>query len=364
MVWTLLLLDRGGILAVTTLYQQEGLMNNITTIGLDLAKRVFQVHGLDQDGQLVLRKQIRRGQVVKFFGMLPPCLIGMEACGSAHHWARELRVQGHDVRLIPPQYVRPFLKTNKHDAADAEAIAEAVVRPTMRFAPIKSTDQQAVLMLHRSRELLVKQRTMFLNAIRGHCHELGMIASQGASRVNDLIAIIEDPADRRFPAIAREALGVLIAQLQVVKEAIRKLEHKLHVWHRSQQASQRLTTIPGVGVITATALVATIGDGSQFKSGRHLSAWLGLVPRQHSSGGKSRLGRISKRGDGYLRRLLVHGSRAVLRWQRGAPKQPSSWIGELLVRRPTNVVLVAMANKTARTVWAMMRDQQAFKAVA
>jgi len=338
-------------------------MPHITTIGLDLAKHVFQVHGLDQEGRAVLRKQVRRGQVLKFFGTLPSCLVGMEACGSAHHWARELKAQGHEVRLIPPQYVRPFLKTNKHDAADAEAIAEALVRPTMRFAPIKSADQQAVLMLHRSRELLVKQRTMLINAVRGHCSELGMIASQGASKINDLIMMIEDPDDARLPAFAREALGVLIAQLDAVKKAIQKLESKLQTWHRSQQASQRLTTIPGVGVITATALVATIGDGSQFKSGRHLSAWLGLVPRQHSSGGKSRLGRISKRGDGYLRRLLVHGSRAVLRWQRGAPKPPSPWIGALLTRRPTNVVLVAMANKTARTVWAMMSKQQRFHSV-
>ena len=338
-------------------------MDNITTIGLDLAKNVFQVHGMDHEGQVVLRKKLRRGQMLKFFGILPPCLVGMEACGSAHHWARELKAQGHEVRLIPPQYVRPFLKTNKHDAADAEAIAEALVRPTMRFAPIKSTDQQAVLMLHRSRELLVKQRTMLINAVRGHCSELGMTASQGASRVNDLLVIIENPDDARLPAFAREALGVLMAQLHTVKEAIRTLERKLQVWHRSQHASQRLTTIPGVGVITATALVATIGDGSQFQSGRHLSAWLGLVPRQHSSGGKSRLGRISKRGDGYIRRLLVHGSRAVLRWQRGAPKKPSLWIEELLTRRPTNVVLVAMANKTARTVWAMMSKQQDFNAV-
>ena len=338
-------------------------MQNMTTIGLDLAKRVFQLHGMDQEGRTVLRQKVRRGQVLKVFATFPPCLVGMEACGSAHYWARELSAQGHHVRLIPPHYVRPFLKTNKHDAADAEAIAEALVRPTMRFAPIKSADQQAVLMLHRSRELLVKQRTMLINAVRGHCSELGMTVSQGASRVNDLLVMIADPEDTRLPVFARKALGVLIAQLQAVKKAIRTLESQLQAWHRSQEASQRLTTIPGVGVITATALVATIGDGSQFKSGRHLSAWLGLVPRQHSSGGKSRLGRISKRGDGYLRRLLVHGSRAVLRWQRGVPKQPSPWIGELLTRRPTNVVLVAMANKTARTVWAMMRDQQDFNAM-
>ena len=349
-----------SILMAITDHSEEAPVNNITTIGLDLAKRVFQVHGVDQEGQPVLKKQLRRGQVVTFFAKLLPCLIGMEACSSAHYWARELRAQGHDVRLIPPQYVRPFLKTNKHDAADAEAIAEAVSRPSMRFVPIKSPDQQAVLMLHRSRELLVKQRTMLINALGGHCSEFGLTASRGASRIDDLLTIITDLADTRLPPWAREALRVLMAQLQSVKEAIRHVERQLQAWHRSQEASQRLTAIPGVGVITATALVATIGDGSQFKSGRHLSAWLGLVPRQHSSGGKSRLGRISKRGDGYIRRLLVHGSRAVLRWQRGAPKQPLPWIKELLSRRPTNVVLVAMANKTARTIWAMMRDQQHF----
>ena len=276
----------------------------------------------------------------KFFAALSPCLIRMEACGSAHYWARALSAQGHQVRLIPPQFVRPFIKTNKHDAADAEAIAEAGIRPTMRFAPIKSADQQAVLMLHRSRELLVKQRTMLINAVRGHCSELGITASQGAWRVNDLIVIIENPDDQRLPTFARDALGVLLTPFHVGKEAIRTLESTLQAWHRSQQASQRLTTIPGVGVITATALEATIGDGTQFQSGRHLSAWLELVPRQHSSGGKSRSGRISKRGDGYLRRLLVHGSHAVLRWQRRTPKPPSPWIGELLTRRPTNVVLV------------------------
>lgn len=349
-----------SILMAITYHSEEAPVNNITTIGLDLAKRVFQVHGVDQEGQPVLKKQLRRGQVVTFFAKLLPCLIGMEACSSAHYWARELRAQGHDVRLIPPQYVRPFLKTNKHDAADAEAIAEAVSRPSMRFVPIKSPDQQAVLMLHRSRELLVKHRTMLINALRGHCSEFGLTASRGASRIDDLLTIITDLADTRLPPWAREALRVLMAQLQRVKEAIRHVERQLQAWHRSQEASQRLTAIPGVGVITATAVVATIGDGSQFKSGGHLSAWLGLVPRQHSSGGKSRLGRISKRGDGYIRRLLVHGSRAVLRWQRGAPKQPLPWIKELLSRRPTNVVLVAMANKTARTIWAMMRDQQHF----
>lgn len=336
-------------------------MQNVTTIGLDLAKNVFQVHGADTSGHAVIRKKMRRGQVLKFFTALPPCLVGLEACGSAHYWAREIAELGHTVKLIPPQFVRPFVKTNKNDAADAEAIVKALVRPTMRFVPIKSVDQQSVLMLHRVREILVKQRTMLINAVRSHCSEFGLIANQGISRVNDLIAIIEDPDDTRMSSIARVALGALITQLYAIKTEIAGLEKKLAAWHRSQRACQHLATIPGVGLITATALVATVGDGSQFKSGRQMAAWLGLVPRQHSSGGKDRLGRISKRGDGYLRRLLVHGSRAVLRWHRAVPERQSPWLGELLGRRPTNVVLVAMANKTARVVWAMMRDQKDFK---
>tara|TARA_R110000868_G_scaffold143571_1_gene361791 strand:- start:25148 stop:26170 length:1023 start_codon:yes stop_codon:yes gene_type:complete len=333
-------------------------MTQITVIGLDLAKRVFQVHGADGDGQPVLRRKLRRAQVRTFFSELPPCLIGMEACASAHHWARELQVLGHEVRLIPPQYVRPFVKTNKNDAADAEAICEAVTRPTMRFAPVKSAEQQSVLMLHRARELLVRQRTMLINALRGHCAEFGLIAAQGISKVVDLIRIIDDPEDTRLPDLAREALGLLVEQLNAVQSRIKALESELLAWHRSNAASRRLETIPGVGIITATALVATIGDGSQFHSGRQLSAWLGLVPRQHSSGGKDRLGRISKRGDGYIRRLLVHGARTVLRWRRAKPDTEAGWAEQLLARRPTNVVLVAMANKTARIAWALLRHQR------
>ena len=320
---------------------------DITTIGFDLAKTVFQVHGADGEGRVVLRRKLRRGKVLAFFAGLPSCLVGMEACASAHYWARELQALGHKVRLIPPQYVRPFVKTNKNDAADAEAICEAVTRPTMRFAPAKSAEQQSVLMLHRARELLVRQRTMVINALRGHCAELGLIVAQGASRVEELVAIIEDPGDERLPPLAREALGSLVEQLCSAQARIKQLEATLMAWHRSNQASRRLATIPGVGVITATALVATIGDGAQFRSGRQLSAWLGLVPRQHSSGGKDRLGRISKRGDGYIRRLLVHGARSVLRWQRAKPGTRPGWSDQLLARRPTNVVLVAMANKTA-----------------
>ena len=339
-------------------------MTKVTIVGLDLAKSVFQVHGADKEGRPVVRKKLRRGQVLAFFAGLSPCLIGLEACASAHYWARELRALGHAVRLIPPQYVHPFVKTNKNDATDAEAICEALMRPTMRFAAVKSAEQQSVLMLHRARDLLVRQRTMLINALRGHCGEFGMVVAQGASKVTILIEMIEDRDDARLPALAREALGSLVEQLRMAQTQILDLEKQLKAWHRTTEASRRLEAIPGVGVITATALVATIGDASQFHSGRQLAAWLGLVPRQYSSGGKARLGRISKRGDGYLRRLLVHGARADLRWSRHRKERRSVWQESLLARRPTNVVLVAMANKTARVVWAMLSRGEAFRAEA
>ena len=336
-------------------------MTKITIVGLDLAKSVFQVHAADNEGMPVVRKKLRRGQVHEFFAGLSPCLIGLEACASAHYWARELQALGHEVRLIPPQYVKPFVKTNKNDAADAEAICEALVRPTMRFAAVKSAEQQSVLMLHRARELLVRQRTMLINALRGHCGEFGLVVAQGASKVTALIEMIEDPEDEDLPALARVALGFLVEQLRMTQIQILGLEKKLKAWHRTNEASRRLETIPGVGVITATALVATIGDASQFHSGRQLAAWLGLVPRQRSSGGKERLGRISKRGDGYIRRLLVHGARADLRWSKHRKERRSIWQESLLARRPTNVVLVAMANKTARVVWAMLSRGETFR---
>ncbi len=335
--------------------------NTITTVGLDLAKTVFQVHAADSEGNPVLKKRLRRSQMLTFFAGLKPCLIGMEACGSAHYWARELQSLGHEVRLIAPQFVKPFVKTNKNDASDAEAIVEAMQRPTMRFAPIKSADQQAVLMLHRARELLVRQKTQLLNALRGHCAEFGIIVAQGASRVGELVAIIADQQDDRLPAPAREALGFLVRQLAAVKEQILDLEKKLKDWHKNNEASRRLATIPGIGVITATALVATIGEADQFKSGRELAAWLGLVPRQNSSGNKQRLGRISKRGDGYLRKLLVHGARTVLRWSKHKDRAPSAWLSGMLARRPTTVVLVAMANKTARTVWVLLTRKEIYQ---
>ena len=336
-------------------------MTEVTTVGLDLAKSVFQVHGADRDGRPVVRKKLRRGQVIPFFAGLAPCLIGMEACAGAHYWARELQGLGHEVRQIPPQYVKPFVKTNKNDASDAEAICEALSRPTMRFAPIKSAEQQSVLMLHRSRELLVRQRTMLINALRGHCGEFGLVVARGASKVTALIAMIEDHEDERLPALAREALRSLIDQLRMTQAQVLGLERELMAWHRANEASRWLEAIPGVGIITATALVATIGDASQFRSGRQLAAWLGRVPRQHSSGGKERLGRISKHGDGYLRKLLVHGARTVLLWSRRRKETRSSWLENLLAHRPTNVVLVAMANKTARVVWAMLSRNETFR---
>jgi transposase len=333
----------------------------ITTIGLDLAKNVFQIHAADSEGNPVLKKRLRRGQLLGFFAELEPCLVGMEACGSAHYWARELQSLGHEVRLIAPQFVKPFVKTNKNDASDAEAICEAMQRPTMRFAAIKSAEQQSILMLHRARELLVRQKTMLLNALRGHCAEFGIVVAQGAFRVSELVAIIADDKDIRLPDVAHEALGFLVKQLHGVKEQIAMLEKKLKAWHRSNEASRRLETIPGVGVITATALVATIGDAHQFKSGRELAAWLGLVPRQNSSGNKQRLGRISKRGDKYLRKLLVHGARTVLRWRVAKKETRTIWLEGMLNRRPTNVVLVAMANKTARVVWALLNKNETWQ---
>jgi len=336
-------------------------MTKITTIGLDLAKSVFQVHGADGAGCPVLRKRLRRSQIFSFFSKLPPCLVAMEACSGAHHFARELQELGHEVLLIPPQYVKPFVKTNKNDAADAEAICEAAQRPTMRFAPIKSRDQQAVLMIHRTRDLLVRQRTMLINALRGHMSEFGIVVAQGRCNASKLIDVIEDDTDDRLPALARQTLQTFVEQLYSADHQIAALERRLKLWHQGNEASRRLTAIPGVGIITATAIVATVGDASQFSSGRQLAAWLGIVPKQNSSGGKERMGRISKHGDGYLRRLLVHGARAVLRWSRNDKDKRSPWLEAMLARRPTNVVLVATANKNARIIWAMLSHGQDYR---
>ena len=336
-------------------------MTEVAMIGIDLAKNVFHVHGTDSAGRPVLRKRLRRAQLLTFFAGLRPCRIGLEAGAAAHHWARELQAFGHDVRLIPPQYVKPFVKTNKNDAVDAEAICEALARPTMRFAQTKTTEQQSALIVHRSRELLVRQRTMLVNALRGHCAEFGMTAPQGRSRASTLIKLVDDETDLRLPPLARRALTSLVEQIRAIQEQIKGLEKELTAWHRSNDDSQRLETIPGIGLITATALVATIGDASQFRSPRQFAAWLGFVPTQRSSAGKDRLGRISKRGDGYLRKLLVHGARAVLRWSRRKAEWRSPWMESLLSRRPTNVVLVAMANKMARIVFALLSRSETYR---
>jgi transposase len=327
---------------------------NAITIGIDLAKSVFQVHGVDAGGTVVIRKKLRRVQVLAFFETLPPCLVGMEACATAHFWARELSKFGHEVRLMPPSYVKAYLRRQKNDAADAEAICEAVTRPTMRFVAVKSVERQSVLVLHKTRELLVRQRTMLINAIRGHCAEFGIIAPQGARRTAELIEQVREADEAALPDLARSTLSLLTDQLAALAIQIRVLERRLLTWYRQDQASQRLATIPGVGIITATALSAAITDPNAFRSGREFAAFLGLVPRQNSSGGKERLGRISKMGDRYLRKLLVVGATSVIRRARTGASGAAPWIRSLLERRPARVVTVAMANKTARIAWAVL----------
>jgi transposase len=336
----------------------------IRTLGIDLAKSVFQLHGVGADGGVVLQKKLRRGAVLVFLGKLDPCLIGMEACATSHHWAREIAALGHDVRLIPPAYVKPYVKRQKNDAADAEAICEAVTRPNMRFVPVKNEEQQSVLVLHRSRDLLMRQRTMILNAIRAHLAEFGNIAAQGPRKVVELVAELRSENLSAVPEIARVGLLALAGQLDNIAAAIRDIERQLLAWHRQNAASQRLETIPGVGIISATALAASVPDPSAFKSGRQFAAFLGLVPRQNSSGGKDRLGHISKMGNGYLRRLLVVGATSVTRRAETIDSRTGDWVRSLLGRKPTRLVTVAIANKTARTAWAMLVRQEDYRASA
>ncbi len=338
-------------------------MKEVITVGLDIAKHFFQVHGVDQKGDTVLRRKLRRSEIISFFDHLPPCLIGVEACATAHHWARVLINLGHEVRLMPASYVKPYVKRQKNDASDAEAICEAVTRPTMRFVPVKSEEQQSVLMLHRARELLVRQRTMLINALRAHLAELGIVMRQGPTGVSTLIGLIEDDEHDLIPAFTRRALTPLVEQLRDLYRRIAELDHEIIQWHRTSELSRRLETIPGVGPVTASALSATIADASLFKSGRQMAAWLGLVPRQNSSGGKERLGRISKQGDPYVRKLLVIGAHAVLRFSRKEGTGPKKWAADLLVRKPYNVVAVALANKMARIAWAIMVSGERFRSI-
>ena len=331
----------------------------ITTIGLDVAKQVFQVHGVDDGGVVVVRKRLRRSQVLSFFARLAPCLVGMEACSTSHHWARELRTLGHEVRLMPPQYVRAYVKRNKNDSADAEAICEAVTRPSMRFVPVKTVDQQAVLVMHRARDLLVRQRTMLINALRAHMAEFGVITAQGTNKIINLEAVLLDETEERIPEMARGVLIVLVGQLTDLNRRIDDIERRIRCWHAQDETSRRLATIPGIGPITASALAATVPDPSVFRNGREFAAWLGLVPRQNSSGGKDCLGGISKRGDGYLRRLLIVGAQAVLRWSKVKHSDP--WVIGLLARKPRLVAAVAVANKMARIAWVIMSRMTSYQ---
>jgi transposase len=335
----------------------------ITTLGLDIAKNVFQVHGIDAAEKVVVRKQLRRGQVLAFFKALPPCLVGMEACATAHYWSRELTKLGHKVRLMPAKDVKAYVKRNKNDAADAEAICEAVRRPTMRFVEVKSAEQQGRLMQHRVRDLLMRQRTQLINAMRAHLAELGITTAQGREGLKALLAIIAAERDPRLPADAHASLVVMAAQLGALQTMIASIEKRIMAQHRASEESQRIETIPGIGVIGATAITATVTDPKAFRSGRDFAAWIGLVPRQDSTGGKQKLGPISKQGDRYLRRLLVVGAHAVLRRARQQPEK-YPWLTQLLARKPFRVVAVALANKMARTAWALLAKGSTYRAPA
>ena len=309
----------------------------ITTIGMDLAKNVFQVHGADAKGKTAVKKVLKRAQVLPYFANLPPCLIGMEACGSAHYWARKLQALGHTVKLMAPQFVKPYVKTNKNDAADAEAICEAVTRPTMRFVPIKNGDQQAVLALHRARQSFVKARTAQANQIRGLLTEYGIVIPQGISHIATHLPDILEDGENGLPGVFRQLIDRLGLHLKELDHQVRELEIQIQAWHRANEDSRKLAQIPGIGPITASALVASIGDAKHFADGRQLAAWLGLVPRQHSSGGKQTLLGISKRGDTYLRTLLIHGARAVIRVAERKTDHMASWLAGLMGRRNKNV---------------------------
>ena len=326
----------------------------ITTVGLDLAKNVFQVHAINGAGEVVVRKAMRRAQVLRFFEGLDPCLVGIEACGTSHNWAREISKFGHEVRLMPPAYVKPYVKRGKTDASDAEAICEAVSRPTMRYVAIKSCEQQAALTVHRMRDLLVKQRTQLVNMIRGLLAEFGIEIRRGITHALSLAERIATSGMPGIPALAAKMIASLAGQILDLQARLREIERELLAWHRSSDIARRLATIPGVGTICATAFAASVTDPHQFRSGRQFAAWLGLTPLQHSSGGKERLGRISKMGDKYLRRLLVVGMTSLVRRAKYKPDAVDLWLAALLSRKPARVVTVALANKAARVIWAIM----------
>jgi transposase len=332
----------------------------VATIGLDIAKTVFQVHGVDAAGQVVVRRRLTRGRLLAFFEKLAPCLVGIEACSTSHYWARALLARGHEVRLLPAQYVRPYVKRGKNDAADAEAICEAVTRPTMRFVSVKTPEQQSVMMLHRVRLMLNRQCTRLSNSIRSHLSEFGIVAPLGRRGIDQLLAVITDEKDARVPAEARVCLAMLAAQLAVVKEHILETDRRVRASARQTELGRRLMEVPGVGPLLASAFIATIADPAAFKTGRDLAAWIGLVPKQNSSGGKDRLGSITKAGNRYLRQMLVVGAMAVIRYaERHGTRRP--WLVQLMQRRATKVAAVALANKTARIVWALMTSGERYR---
>lgn len=326
----------------------------INTIGLDIAKNVFQVHAVDDQGLPVLRRQLRRSHLLRFFAGLEPCLIGLEACGGAHYWARELMALGHEVRLVPPSYVKAYVKRGKNDAVDAEAICEAVTRPSMRFVPVKSADRQAALSPHRVRDMLSRQRTMLINTLRSQMAEFGIVASKGRAKRAALIELLHDEEDNRLPDLARIMLLEAVHAIADLDARLARIDKSILTEVKNDPIGRRLMTIPGVGPITASAVLAMVGDPARFRSGRHFAAWLGLVAKQNSTGGKTRLGRISKMGDRYLRKLLVLGATSGL-WQARHTNTPlAAWIRRLLERKPARLVTVALANKMARIIWAVM----------
>jgi transposase len=333
-------------------------MGEITIIGVDLAKNVFQVHGVTADGAVALRRQVRRSQVLEFFGRLPPCLIGMEACAGAHSWARELTKLGHEVRLMPPSCVKPYVKRGKTDAADAGAICEAVTRPSMRFVPVKTADQQAVLMMHRTRDFLVRQLTQVTNAIRAHLAEFGIVAPKGVHNVERLLTLVEDAA---LPEGARNPIKLLAEQFRDTQTKVEDVTAGIRKAAANDAAARRLQTVPGVGPITSSVLAATLPDVSNFKTARDLAAWMGLTPKPHSSGGKERLGTISKMGNRYIRRLLYLGAMATITSRRRRPAG-DDWLWGMMQRKPVKLVAIALANRMARTVWALLRTGESYRA--
>ena len=336
----------------------------LKVLGIDLAKQSFQLHGVDADGHVVLKMKLTRNKLVEYIAQLPPCLVGMEACGGSHHWVRVFTQFGHTVRLMAPQFVKPFVKSNKNDAVDAEAICEAVQRPSMRFVPSKGLEQQDMQSLHRIRSQAVSRRTALANQIRGLLMEYGVVIPKGISYVRKNIPLVLEDGDNELTFLFREMLSELYEEMVHLDERIQKFEKKLETLCAQNEDCQRLLTIPGIGLLTATALVAAIGNIHAFKNGRELAAWLGLVPRQHSTGGKPTLLGISQRGDSYLRTLLIHGGRTVVRVADKYQDKRNQWISELDKRRGKNISAVAVANKNARIAWALLSNKTTFKASA